>query len=78
MIENLKWCITVENRNKYPTMWPNVSQMKPEPVPSTFAFSSSTITTSSVLFGLLMISRSLMKTTDGDVSYNHGMNVSCM
>lgn len=45
--------------------------MKPEPVPSTFAFSSSMRLMSPEEFlGLLTISRSLMKTTEGDVSYN--------
>ena len=53
-------------------MWPNLSQMKPEPVPSTFAFSSSIrLTSSEVVLGLLTISRSLIKTTDGEASYNN-------
>jgi len=46
--------------------------MKPEPVPSTFAFSSSIrLTSSEVVLGLLTISRSLIKTTDGEASYNN-------
>ena len=53
-------------------MWPKLSQMKPEPVPSTFAFSSSIrLTSSKVVLGLLNISSSLMKTTDGEASYNN-------
>ena len=45
--------------------------MKPEPVPSTFAFSSSIrLTSSEVFLGLLTISRSSMKATDGEASYN--------
>lgn len=53
-------------------MWPNLSQMKPEPVPSTFAFSSSIrLTSSEVVLELLTISRSLIKTTDGEASYNN-------
>lgn len=46
--------------------------MKPEPVPSTFAFSSSIrLTSSEVVLELLTISRSLIKTTDGEASYNN-------
>lgn len=53
-------------------MWPNLSQMKPEPVPSTFAFSSSS---SPIKFpelsflGILVNSRSFMKTTEVELSY---------
>lgn len=46
--------------------------MKPEPVPSTFAFSSSlSVASLEELFGILANSRSLMKTTDGEVICNH-------
>lgn len=54
-----------------PTMWPNLSQMKPEPVPSTFAFSSSNAAIWAEFLGTLVNSRSLMKTTEGEISYNH-------
>lgn len=51
-------------------MWPNLSQMKPEPVPSSLA-SLSSIGTASLEepLELLAIAKSLMKTTDGEVSY---------
>ena len=61
------------NAGKYVSISCNIGcQMKPEPVPSTFAFSSSIrLTSSKVVLGLLNISSSLMKTTDGEASYNN-------
>lgn len=43
--------------------------MKPEPVPCTFAFSSSASRVSEVLLGILANSRSLMNTTEDEVPY---------
>jgi hypothetical protein len=55
-------------------MWPNLSQMKPEPVPSTFASSSSSSMTSlEEVLGTLVNSMSLMETTDGEVSCDNQM-----
>ena len=70
---NIVWLKQRLNWKKgMPTMWPNLSQMKPEPVPSTFVFSLSfSMDSLDELVGLFTISRSLMKTTDGEVSYNH-------
>lgn len=54
------------------TMWPSLSHRNPDPVPSTFAFSSSF--DAEPLFGFASISRSLMKTTEGEASYSNTGN----
>lgn len=52
------------------TMWPSLSHKNPDPVPSTLAFSSSFAAICLELFlGSVNISRSLMKTTEGEASY---------
>lgn len=52
-----------------PTMWPSLSQIKPDPVPSTLPLALSlSMISSDELFGILANSISLIKTTDGEVS----------
>lgn len=61
-----------KEKRKMLTIWPNLSQIKPEPVPSTLTFLSSLSKNSSgESLRLFSISRSLIKTIDGEVSYSY-------